>query len=104
MRADSSQEIGIPLDLERKAVTLGDPAFPDAPWIVHFLDLEGRMTRILKQESELLVCEGLDLFGKRFVVSVKGVGGENPHRKLSSSPPPCFPEMFDQFLSGRERA
>ncbi len=102
MRADSSQEINSSFDLEGKAVALGDPALPNIPWVVHFLYLEGRMAWVLKQKAELLVRKGLDPIGKCFVVSVKGLGGENSHRKLLTSPLPFLSEVFDQFLSGGE--
>ena len=103
VRADSSQEINFLFDLEGKAVALGNPAFPNIPWIVQFLYLEGRMAWVLKQKAEFLVRKGLDPMGKCFVVSVKGLGGENSHRKLLPSPLPFLSEVFDQFLSGGER-
>ena len=102
VRADSSQEINSSFDLKGKTVALGDSAFPNIPWIVHFLYLEGRMTRVLKQKEELLVRQGFDLIGKCCVVSIKGLGGQNSHQELPSSPLPFLPEVFDQFLSGGE--
>jgi hypothetical protein len=49
MGAKASKNAATALHLEGKAVSLGDPPFPNLSWVLHFLDIEGRVALVAEE-------------------------------------------------------
>ena len=64
MRADAAQFVEIADNFKSKVIIASDAAFPDVAMALHLLRLQGRMTGILQEESELLFSSLLDRGGQ----------------------------------------
>lgn len=79
--ADTAEEIRVSGNVEREAIVLCDPSLPDIAGIFHLLDTQRRMTRVLKEETELFFCTLLDCGRKACKVPVKRRGCLDGHSR-----------------------
>ena len=64
---------GVALKMKRKAIIHSDAPCIDAGPPSHFLDAQGRMLDILKEEPQFLISESLNLAGKRMIFTGKSL-------------------------------
>jgi predicted double-glycine peptidase len=79
MGAKPSEQTNFTLHLEGKAVTFGDPAFPNVSRILHFFDIQGWMTLVVQKKIQFLVNGLLKLVWKRTVIPYETVGEHKLH-------------------------
>lgn len=72
MGAETSENADFSL-LKGEAVSLSNPAFPNAPRILHFLDIQGWMTLVVQEKLQFLVHRLLELVWKRTVIFYEAV-------------------------------
>ena len=73
MGAEPPENADFTLHLEGKAVTFGDPAFPNVSRILHFFDIQGWMTLVVQKKIQFLVNGLLKLVRKCMIIPYKTV-------------------------------
>ena len=67
MRAQSSQNADVFLNLKGKAVAFGNSPFPDIAGIVHFFDVQRRMAPVIEKKPQLFISRFLDAVPKNIL-------------------------------------
>jgi hypothetical protein len=79
MGAEPSQNADFVLHREGKAVSFGNPSFPNVSRVLHLFDIQGRVTPVVQKKLQFLVNRLLKLIGKPLIIPDETAGKKQLH-------------------------
>src|SRR3990172_5021627 len=79
MGSNSSEKIGVSVDLKSNAVSGTNPRFPNGLVAFHLFKLKRRMMRVIEKGCKLLVNLSLNVAGKGFIGTFERLGKDGLH-------------------------